>query len=425
MGAETHLGHPQPRTQEGSPKGIPEDYDRPIQVSTDYTPMDYRVELVPAGSLGEETLRAWTALEERALESNGFLSPLFVLPTVRYLSGDWGTGTPQVLTVQRLGGREGRLIGAGLFTKTPPARYFPLPHLHALRSRYTSLTGLLLDRDDAENAARAVFRFLRHGAGTCDGLWFESFPVDGTQGRLLKAVAAGCGAVWIECGRTHRAVFTPSQGGTSYLEAHVPRRRVKQLVRMKRLLGDLGTVTWRILFGTEVDDRSVERFLELEHMGWKGERGSSLCSNRAHESFFREVVTGFRQHQRLFFTELLLDDSIIASTCNFISGGAGFAFKVGWHPDYAKMAPGLLNEVEFILNSAKFAQRLSVVDSGAQQGSFIDGFWAGRRILADGVFATSLRGKLVGAGMDLLRRAHRAFRSWESDRCGQVPAPNR
>jgi CelD/BcsL family acetyltransferase involved in cellulose biosynthesis len=119
------------------------------------------------------------------------------------------------------------------------------------------------------------------------------------------------------------------------------------------------------------------------------------------------MIAGFRAAGGVFFTELLLDGQVIASTCNLISGNSAFAFKLGWDPAYAKYAPGLLNELFLLQNvQAKFSH-LDFFDSGAVEGSFIDALWCDKRVLVSGVFATSLIGKLIFTSAALRRHLRR------------------
>lgn len=57
-------------------------------------------------------------------------------------------------------------------------------------------------------------------------------------------------------------------------------------------------------------------------------------------------MEGFNKTGRAFFTEIVLNDKIISSTTNLISGKAGFAFKVGWDIEFAKYGPGIVNEIK-------------------------------------------------------------------------------
>jgi hypothetical protein len=121
------------------------------------------------------------------------------------------------------------------------------------------------------------------------------------------------------------------------------------------------------------------------------------------------MVERFKATGNLFFTELWLGDTVIASTSNLISGGAGFAFKIGWHPAYARMAPALLNEYEFIRRAPAVCGDLSYVDSGATEESFINKLWVGRRRLASGIFAITPLGRRLGRGVWLLRKLKRTL----------------
>ena len=89
------------------------------------------------------------------------------------------------------------------------------------------------------------------------------------------------------------------------------------------------------------------------------------------------MIDGFSRCGRVFFTELCVNHEVIASTSNVVSGNAGFAFKVGWHPGYAKLAPGLLNELELIRHAPTLCAELAYIDSGAAPGSYVDDLVAG------------------------------------------------
>jgi hypothetical protein len=378
----------------------------------------FRVRQVRFEELDSETVKSWESLEDRALETNAYLSPRFVIPAMRHLGRREELRETMFVFVEKANGGEVDLVGAGVFVKSSGKRSFPLPHLRAYRSRHSYLSGMLIDREEAERTVRAFFQFFCNKKATWHGVEFEERSAEGPQAELIAAIAEEFGGGWQEQERIRRAVFVPSEGGNAYIQAHFSSGRIKDLRRMRRRLEEQGDVRWMALFGTEVDEKSIERFLEIEHMGWKGEKGTSLRSRPSHEAFFREMVGGFREGKRLFFTEMSLDGIVIASTSNLISGGTGFAFKIGWNPSYAKMAPGLLNEVEFIQNAPTLCGGLSYIDSGALEGSFIDNLWTGRRMLVSGIFGTTPLGKKVLWGIDRIRRIERWGRShW--DQCNK------
>jgi len=275
---------------------------------------------------------------------------------------------------------------------------------------------MLVDRDEAEGTIRAFFHFFCNEKVPWHGVEFDYRSADSSQAELIVAVGEEFGSTWQEQDRVHRAIFIPSEGGNEYITAQCSSGYIKDLRRRRRRLEEQGKVNWRVLFGSEVDDMSVERFLEIEHMGWKGEGGTSLRSRPSHERFFREMVRRFRDVGRLFFTELFLDDVVIASLSNLTSGGAGFSFKIGWDSGYKKMAPARLNELEFIQYAPTLCGGLSYVDSGASEGSYIDQLWVRRRILTSGIFGTTPLGKRVLRGIDRIRKIKRWGQSYW-DRC--------
>jgi CelD/BcsL family acetyltransferase involved in cellulose biosynthesis len=148
-------------------------------------------------------------------------------------------------------------------------------------------------------------------------------------------------------------------------------------------------VRWRALRGREITSACIERFIDLEHLGWKGQEGTSLRSRPEDEQFFREMIGEFAAHDRAVFTELSVGDTVVASTSNLISGKRGFAFKLGWHPNYHRMAPGLLNEVEFIRNAPAVFRDIDFIDSGAAEGSFLEELWSERRAVVSGAYAAT------------------------------------
>ena len=367
-----------------------------------------RIRSLRFGELDQKIVAAWASLEERALESNAYLSPRFMIPELRRLGSAEELEKTIFVFIERPSGETTDLVGAGVFVRSSGTRRFPLPHLRAYSSIHSYLSGLLVDRDEAENVIRLFFRFFCGKDATWHGVEFAYRYAEGPQAELIAASANEFKASWHEHMQSRRAVFIPSEGGDGYIQANFSAHRIKELRRLRRRLEERGEVHWRALFGADADEESVERFLQIEHMGWKGDKGTSLRSKPSHEEFFKEMILDFRREGGLFLTELCLDGIVIASTTNLISGGTGFAFKVGYHPDYAEIAPGLLNELEFIRNAPSLCGNLSYVDSGAEEGSFIDRLWTGRRRLVSGIFATTSIGKGVLSGVKRVRK----FKHW-------------
>jgi CelD/BcsL family acetyltransferase involved in cellulose biosynthesis len=338
--------------------------------------------------LDAATVDAWADLERRAVEPNVFLSPHFVLPALRHLEPEL---RPVILTVSRPGGA---LVGLGVFRDRPAAKRFPLRHLRAFCSIHSYLSGWLLDREHAREAIGALLGRLSARGTPWHGLVFAHLPADEGH-RLMLEAAGSLGGHWFEYARCTRATLEVAEAGERHINEQFSSQRLKALRRKRRQLEDSGPVTWTLQAAPEIEG-CIDRFLHLEHSGWKGAAGESLLSSRANEAFFRDMVEGLRREGRVFFTELSVGSEVVSSTSNLVSGNEGFAFKIGWDPRYATMSVGILNEVELIRHAPALLGHLTRLDSGSEPGSYMEEMWRGRRILVDGLLTTTGIGHRAG-----------------------------
>jgi len=324
------------------------------------------------GDLTPERLAAWAVLEARAAEPNAFLSPHFVVPAFRHLDPDV---TPVILVVER----GAQLLGLGVFTEVLASRVFPLPHLVGYCSRHSYLGGLLVDRDHVHDAIVALCTHARRRSFGWQALVFSRIRTDGPIASALEQRARSVGATMQRTSPKERAILVPGEAGPDALKAALG-KKLNEIQRCKRRLAEGGEVTWRCL-RSGVNEKVVDTFLRLEDQGWKAEEKTSLRSTPADQAFFHDAVARFDGESRALFTELRVGDRVIASTSNFVSGGAGFAFKVGWDFELKKLGPGILNESELVRAAPEVCADLAWFDSGAQPDSFIDKLWPERREL--------------------------------------------
>jgi CelD/BcsL family acetyltransferase involved in cellulose biosynthesis len=368
-----------------------------------------RVRFEAVQDLDSRLIGAWADLEQRALEPNAYLSPSFVLPAIRNLD-------PHMRTIVCVLEKEGRgtrdLVGLGVCVAVRRSLRFPLPHLRAYRSSHSHLGGLLLDRDAAAPAAEAFFRELQSRRPTWHGVEISAQFGYELGEKTLRQAAAAHGGTWQEYWRRQRAILVPAQAGNDYLLERLSRSRAKDLRRRWRRLAEQGPVRWRALTGPEITPACINRFLDLENLGWKARQGTSFRAQPHEERFFREMIDGFTARGRVVFTELWVGDQLVASTSNLISGKAAFAFKLGWNPDFHRVAPGFLNEVELIRNAPSVFEGLEFIDSGAGEGSFLDELWTARRLLIGGAYALTPIARKLLRTLDGPRRAKR----WIEDR---------
>jgi CelD/BcsL family acetyltransferase involved in cellulose biosynthesis len=373
--------------------------------------MGITVRLLQWKDLTPGRLAAWADLESRALEPNAYLSPYFVVPAQRYLES---CADPLVMWIEQEGTVGHELVGVGVFDVVRGTRQFPLPHLRAFCSRHSKLSGLLVDSTVASQVIEAWIAYCAGKAFHWHGIDFLYWKADSKTEQLVRSMGPKYGATWHEYERMSHAVLYPSQAGEPYIESQLSASRRKDMRRCMRRLGDIGPVTWTPLQGTDVDEACTDRFLELERAGWKGDQGDALLSDSRDEQFFREMVRGFAGAGRALFFELRVGDRVISSTSNFLSGRAAFAFKIGWHRDFAKMSPGILNEAETIRHAPSLLGKLEFFDSGAGLNSYIDELWVDRLPLSKSLFVTSRTGHVMLGAVALAKRLKRRLMTEEN-----------
>jgi hypothetical protein len=358
--------------------------------------------------LTEQQIAAWDALELRSLDQNIYLSPYFALPALRHLESS--KDVLAVLIEEQCADRHA-LIGFGLFETTSGTRRFPLPHLRALLTRHSFESSLLLDSSHAETAMNAFVDWCQRNDYSRNGIVFPLWPSDGEGGLLLQKACNSQRVPLYELNRFSRAILAPKEAGDTYIEKQLSSSRLKDLRRRMRRLADHGEVRWKAYVGTDVTEEVIQRFLDLEDAGWKGDKKSSLKSTSGNEQFFRSMVLELAKRNRAVFTEISIGDQVVASTSNFTSGRAGFAFKLGWDPDYAKYSPGVLSELELVRHAPELFSSLEYLDSGASEGSFMDELWSGRMPLAYTVIPTSRLGRFTLYAMGIARKIKRKISS--------------
>jgi hypothetical protein len=347
-------------------------------------------------------LEAWAALESRALEPNAFLSPHFIVPALRYLD-------PHLRVVGLCVERDdpaGEMLALGVFRPVPASSTCPVPHLLGYFSRHSYLGGLLLDRSDGGEALAALADHVRRRGFGWQALVLPRARIDGPIGSLLDAQAQDAGRRILRLQPKTRAVMIPSASGAEAVKVALGKRH-KEVERNKRRLAESGPVTWHGL-RKDLGPEPVESFLRLEHQGWKLEEKTSLRSDPKDEAFFKEMTQRFDADGRAIFTELRVGARAVSSTCNYVSGSAGFAFKVGWDVEFRKVGPGLLNEVEFLRAAPELFRDLTWFDSGAQPDSYIDKLWPERREIGTLVVpltrAAALSQRLLAGARTVVRR---------------------
>jgi len=333
----------------------------------------------------------WAALELRALEPNIYLSPHFVLAALQHLDAEQ---KPLILALFGHYSGKKTLLAVCLFSLSPARKNFPLTHLVAYKSAHSYIGGMLIDAQFAEQTLTALFEYLTQPGASWHGIRFDDMIGKGPTAQMCMRIAAISGVSWHLIYSYERAVLCPTNLTDAAVKASVDAAGGKDIARRVRRLKEVGEFKARTLWGKEITDEAIENFLALEDRQWTRESGTSLLAS-GDGPFFRQLCQALRDESRIFIYELTINGAPIASAVNFISVSQGFAFKIGWEQKYAKMSPGIINELEFMRDIASNQRGLSQIDSGATAGSFIEKIWPNRTTIASGIFVTSRRGKLA------------------------------
>lgn len=339
--------------------------------------------------LDQGTLGAWTELGTHARNPSPYLMPQFILPAARWLT----PGRPPCVALFERPGRSGReLLGVGCFTVGRPNLFVPVPHLRNYCTRHSFRTGVLVAPAEAGCVAHALMRVSRDGTGAAPShaIGFRQVLEQDEVFAALREAAGECGGSWLEVRRFARPVLRLQDGTDA--SGTLPRKTLKDLRRHRRRLQECGPLSARVLQANEMLPAATERHLELEHCGWKGARGSSLLSSTAGAMFFRDMIERFGRIGAAVFLETLVGDRVIGSTSNLLVGGTLSAFKIGWHPDYARHSPGRLTKLALFEAIAGAWPHVDKYDSNSQQDSFLARMLPHTETIVSGFLATTRLG---------------------------------
>jgi len=88
--------------------------------------------------------------------------------------------------------------------------------------------------------------------------------------------------------------------------------------------------------GEEFAD-ALQSFFQLEHSGWKGEKGTSIQSNEDTQRFYRQFWT---DDNKSSVTLLKLDDTILAGAITFTHDSILYLHKITYKESFGKFGPG-------------------------------------------------------------------------------------
>lgn len=122
---------------------------------------------------------------------------------------------------------------------------------------------------------------------------------------------------------------------------------------------------------------SFERYIKLEHKGWKGQDKGSIISSQNTLDYYYHMIKTNPCHQSIRIQELIADNTSIAICIRFISGNKFYEVKTSFDESYKQYSPGRLLEINNLeeLSNINF----SLVDScTGENNKLINKLWPDR-----------------------------------------------
>jgi CelD/BcsL family acetyltransferase involved in cellulose biosynthesis len=278
------------------------------------------------GEPGDRLVGEWERLAERA-GATPFLHPGFVLAWQRAFGRD-----PLLLATVR---RAGELTAA-----------LPLVRRGAVLASpanwHTPATGVLAEDDVV---AAELARILTGARARRISLAFIDRADVGVE--AFRGGVAAAGYRILERTLT-RSPYLELVGDWAAFESGMSSEVRANIRRRSRRLHERGTVAFEEHDGRAQLDELLAEVVNVERMGWKGERGTAIASRPDTLRFYREIAGWAAARGWLRIHMLRLDGRPIAVGLALRANGVQFHLKIGFDPAYRQLAPGTLLMREYI-----------------------------------------------------------------------------
>lgn len=358
-----------------------------------------------------DLIPAWKRLAECCLCPNVFYEPQLFIPAWKHLRNR-NVRLAVVQAAQRAQPGASKVLCGMLpleFSKTTnglPLRSAKLwQHLHCF------LTTPLIRSDVAQETLSKFIEFLREDEQGAGVLNLPCIPAEGPFQHALVEFIREHKLAWQQKDLYRRALFVRKASDEIFMDDW-PRKRRHELNRLERRLEESGKLVIDEFHVGDDAEQFADQFLALESIGWKGLQGTAMAKTQAHAQFLKEAMLELAIENRLMGLTLRLDDQPIAMKTNFLTHNGGFAFKIAYHPEWAKYSPGAVLEK---INVAKLHEmdQIKWMDSCAiPEHPMINTLWPERRMLQSAAIATGRLGSRAAiAALPLMKYA----RDWSMD----------
>lgn len=326
----------------------------------------------------------WADLASGAAEANAFYTPALLLPALAHLD------EREEVRMIEVEDADGRLIGLMPIVSARRHGRLPIGNVANWTHRHCFLGAPLVRRGQEQMAWAGFLARLDAMPGAAHFLHLSGLGAAGANAAALEAVCVAQRRPFVEIQRYDRALLASDLTADAYWETNVRAKKRKELRRLQKRLGEMGTVTHRTLTeGAELPGWCAD-FLTLEASGWKGAEGTALGQRASDVAFLHESCARAFANGALHMLRIDLDGRAIAMLVNFRHMDGAFSFKIAIDEALGRFSPGVLVEIDN-LRAVQGDPDLGWMDSCAAPGHpMIDSLWVERRSIAQ--YRVALRG---------------------------------
>jgi CelD/BcsL family acetyltransferase involved in cellulose biosynthesis len=321
----------------------------------------------------------WRELAARALSPNVFYEPAFALAAAPVFGRDVGAVLVWSGTSPR------RLLG--FFPARIEARRYgvKLPVLVGWTHPFAPLGTPLVERDAAEPVVAAWLAFLAGHVALPGLLMLPFVPADGPFGAALAAILRRARMPAADFNAHRRALLAPRKAErAAYLHHALSARRLKELRRIGRRLGELGALLFSATAAPPAAvDVAVEDFLALEASGWKGAAGTAALADAAACGFVRGALQALAREGKVVINRILLDGRAIAAGITLRSADCAWFWKIAYDESFARYSPGVLLTLALTENLLDDMALARADSCASADHPMIDHIWRERLPLCD------------------------------------------
>ncbi|WP_367717783.1 GNAT family N-acetyltransferase [Nitratireductor sp. GISD-1A_MAKvit] len=301
-----------------------------------------KLAIYPAAA-GFELVDELDHLAARSIETNIFFNPRFLAPAMPRLED-----REVRLAVIRDGTEEkNRLRLLVPFTIERPILPFSVPVLRTWANPFGPLGTPLVDYDDPAGVIEDFFAMLARPHLEHPKVFvLPDVGLDGAFAALLRTVVDARNLPFQITNRVERPTLESALDGETYLRDSLRPHHYREFRRLKRRLGELGNLEYRIARHPDEVRLGVEAFLTLEASGWKGRERTAMAIDRYRAAFAREAVHRLSERDMCRIHMLTLNDAVIACLIVFVENGTAYTWKTAYDEGLTGFSPGTLLMIE-------------------------------------------------------------------------------